>query len=377
VADTVAIVLPVIEEASRTDAGRDPDKQTNEDSCGHRETSLGHLAVVCDGMGGHLYGKEASQAALAAMFEVFDAAPPGSDPRDILRRSIEKANERVFAMAPVDAPSTRPGSTVVALLLHVDGTEIAHVGDSRCYLVHAGEVRQMTRDHSIVEQLVQRGVITPEQAKKHPDANRITRALGSAATVDVELQPTHAHVAADTFLLCSDGLSDLVEPKDILGLAGEPPTQMAGRLVDLANARGGHDNITVMIIRARESAANAPAGVAPTIVQTYVQTPSPPATTTHDDAKTSIPPPRRNFRAPLLVGMLLAAIGIGAAILALAAGLRPTTHHHAALDGTGFSRPPPAPNEDALTPAATTIEAPLDPTELLPRLHHPDGSVPP
>lgn len=369
--DTVAIVLPVIEHAFRTDAGRDPDKQTNEDACGHRETSLGHLAVVCDGMGGHSFGKEASQAAVAAMFEVFDAAPPGSDPREVLRRSIEKANERVFAMAPADAPSTRPGSTVVALLLHADGTEIAHVGDSRCYLVHAGEVKQMTRDHSIVEQLVQRGVLTPEQAKKHPDANRITRALGSAAKVEVELESTLLHVAADTLLLCSDGLSDLVEPSDILSMAGEPPAQMAGRLVDLANARGGHDNITVMIVRARESAKNAAPGVAPTIVQTYVQTPAPPTAA----VKTHSIPPKQN-RTPLYVGALLAAIGTGAAILALSAGLRPTTRHHASLEGgSPFIRPPaaaPTASEDVAAP--TMVEPPIDD---IPKLHHPDGSVPP
>jgi PPM family protein phosphatase len=371
VADTTLLVLPVIEHAFRTDAGRDPDKQTNEDACGHRETSLGHLAIVCDGMGGHLYGKEASEAALAAMFEIFDAAPPGSDPREVLRRSIEKANERVFAMAPAEAPQSRPGSTVVALLLHADGTEIAHVGDSRCYLIHAGEVRQMTRDHSIVEQLVQRGVLTPEQAKKHPDANRITRALGSSMSVEVEIESTLAHVAGDTLVLCSDGLSDLVEPSEILALAGEPPAQMAGRLVDLANAHGGHDNITVLVVRARESALNAPAaGVAPTIVQTYVQP-------TVDVTKPDSMPPQKRSKLPLVIGGVLAAVGVGIAILALAAALRPTTKHHAALDGgSPFVRPPPVVEDVLVAPSATAIEGPTDPTELLPRLHHPDGSMP-
>src|SRR5581483_7393939 len=214
VADTVA--LPAIEHAFRTDPGREPDKQTNEDACGYRQTRFGHLAVVCDGMGGHLYGKEASEAAVAAIFETFDRADAKATARSTLQLALEKANERVWAMAPADAPASRPGSTVVALLLHADGTEIAHVGDSRCYLVHAGRVQQMTRDHSIVEQLVARGAISRAEAKHHPDANRITRALGSAAGVEVELEPTHPHVTGDTFVLCSDGLSDLVEENDIL-----------------------------------------------------------------------------------------------------------------------------------------------------------------
>jgi protein phosphatase len=372
VADTVA--LPAIEQAFRTDPGRDPEKQTNEDACGYRQTRFGHLAVVCDGMGGHLYGKEASEAAIAAIFETFDHADANATAKETLRQAIERANDRVWALAPAEARDARPGSTVVALLLHSDGTEIAHVGDSRCYLVHAGQVQQMTRDHSIVEQLVARGVISREQAKSHPDANRITRALGSASTVEVELESTHAHVTGDTFVLCSDGLSDLVEESDILSLASEPPVQAAGRLVDLANARGGHDNITVMIIRARESAV-VQGGVAPTVVQTTVTSAMPAAPIPVTQAPKSS---SRRSKLPMLIGLTLAALGVGAGILALAAGLKPTTKHHALLDGTPFLHAP-NPSVDAAAPVpietSSAIEPPVD-TDF-PRLHHPDGSLRP
>jgi len=172
----------------------------------------------------------------------------------------------------------RPGSTAVAVLMHAHGTEVVHVGDSRVYLVHEAQIFRVTRDHSIVQELVDRGLLTLEQAAHHPDANRITRALGMAAEVDAELrpQPVH-HVAGDAFILCSDGLSDLVEDGEILSIVGsEPAAQAVGKLVDLANARGGHDNITVIVLRARETALASNAVVAPTIAETAV--PHPPVT---------------------------------------------------------------------------------------------------
>jgi hypothetical protein len=146
------------------------------------------------------------------------------------------------------------------------------VGDSRAFLVHEGQIYRLTRDHSIVQEMVNRGILTAEQAAHHPDANRITRALGVAAEVEAELRPQPVqHVTGDTFVLCSDGLSDMVDDQDILSIAGnEPPAQAVGRLVDLANARGGHDNVTVAILRAREAAMSSTSPMAPTVAQTGV-----------------------------------------------------------------------------------------------------------
>jgi len=275
VPDTVPLGIPAVEVAQRSDPGRDPDKQVNEDAAGTRETVFGHLCVVCDGMGGHEGGREASTLALQTIFEVFESAAARRDGtfaaqprrgqhqdapgvlggRELLRDAVALANRRVYALAGPGVVG-RPGSTVVALLLHAAGTEVAHVGDSRVYRVHQGQISQVTRDHSMVQQLVDAKILTPEQAATHPEANKITRALGMSPEVEVEVLPRPvAHVAGDVFVLCTDGLSDLVGQPDIVKIAAtSPAAQAAGQLVDLANARGGHDNITVIVLRARETA---------------------------------------------------------------------------------------------------------------------------
>ncbi|HTQ45781.1 MAG TPA: protein phosphatase 2C domain-containing protein [Polyangiaceae bacterium] len=265
--------LPAVEYAERSDPGRDPEKQVNEDACGHRETRLGHLCVVCDGMGGHAAGREAAELALTTIFEAFDHAGETDAPGAVLRAAVEEASRRVFTMRTSEVAAGRPGSTVVAVLLHAGGTEVAHVGDSRAYLVHEGQIFRITRDHSMVQEMVDHGLLTPEQAAHHPDANRITRALGMGAEVEVEVRPQPvAHVTGDAFVLCSDGLCDLVQDEEIFAIVGsEPPAQAVGKLVDLANARGGHDNVTVIVLRARENALVTAGPIAPTVVQGQTQ----------------------------------------------------------------------------------------------------------
>jgi PPM family protein phosphatase len=280
--------------AERTDPGRDPDKQVNEDAVVHADTPMGLLAVVCDGMGGHAGGQEASAEAIRTIVEQVQAAPAGMRAPDALRAAIVEANARVFALETSKKAGFRPGATVVAVLVHEGGAEVAHVGDSRVYLIHAGAIVQVTTDHSMVQKMVEHQLIRPEEAANHPDANKILRALGLAAAVEVDVRAESIpFVSGDTFVLCSDGLSDLVTASDILEIAtSQPPAQAAGQLVDLANARGGHDNITVQVLRLRESARVSPDG-APTVVKTVPLTaaqPLPPDASSSAPIADAVPP---------------------------------------------------------------------------------------
>jgi protein phosphatase len=220
-------------------------------------------------MGGHAGGREAAALAVLTILASFDRAVDACPPGEVLRSAIEEANRAVHEMRTSEVGFGRPGSTVVAILMHAQGTEVAHVGDSRVYLVQQGQVARVTRDHSLVQELVDRRLLSPEQAASHPDANRITRALGMAPEVEIEVRPNPVlQGAGDAFVLCSDGLSDLVDDEEIGSIIdGEPPEQAVVKLVDLANARGGHDNITVMVLRAKQSALATTAALA-TVAQT-------------------------------------------------------------------------------------------------------------
>jgi serine/threonine protein phosphatase PrpC len=249
-----------IEFAQASDPGRDPNKQVNEDSCGYAETKLGHLCVLCDGMGGHYGGKEASRTAITTIFELFEQLPPSTSPSAALKSSIEEAARRVYLLGGPPENRTRPGSTVVAMLFHDRGVDVAHVGDSRAYVIRAGQIYPLTRDHSMVQGMIDAGMLTEEQAIGHPDANKITRALGMKPEVDVEVRPEPMELfAGDVLLQSSDGLTDLALGADILAatrqaLASGPVSHACNTLVQLANNRGGHDNITVQMVRIVEVA---------------------------------------------------------------------------------------------------------------------------
>lgn len=239
----------VVDAAVLSDPGRDPEKQVNEDSIAFTETRFGIAGIVCDGMGGHDAGELASRTAVERILEVLRGEPQPLE--SLLSTALERAHAEVYALggnAPIDG---RPGSTAVLLALSGREGLVAHVGDSRAYRIRARHVERLTRDHSVVEALLAAGAITPEQANLHPDANRITRALGIAPEIEPELSaPIHVE-AGDAFVLCTDGLSDLVNELELSELVSGSPSPEAAceSLVLLANQRGGHDNISVLALR--------------------------------------------------------------------------------------------------------------------------------
>jgi serine/threonine protein phosphatase PrpC len=219
-------------------------REVNQDAYEGRQLGRATLLVVCDGMGGHAAGEVASQLGVETIISTFSDQPP---PDDALRQAFVTANQRIYAQGRGSMGTTG----VAALFLH-DSLVVANVGDSRAYLVREGQISQISHDHSFVSDQVAAGLMTPEQARASNVRNIITRALGHSAEVEVDIF-TVALKAGDTVLLSSDGMHGLVADDEIAEVAGMLPLdEAAQRLVDLANERGGSDNITVVIAQVDE-----------------------------------------------------------------------------------------------------------------------------
>jgi PPM family protein phosphatase len=225
-----------------TDVGRVRGGSPNEDGFLDESRRLGFVAVA-DGMGGHRAGEVASATAL----ESFRASMSAGR---LLRDAIVDANEAVLEKSVSDQQLRGMGTTLTAGTLGDDGRVIVgHVGDSRAYLLHDGELTQITDDHSLVEEMVRTGELTPEQAESHPQRSIITRALGMDPEVEVDVYPLQAG-PGDRILLCSDGLTTMVRTDHIADiLEREPdPKRAAQLLVDAANEAGGEDNVTAVVV---------------------------------------------------------------------------------------------------------------------------------
>jgi PPM family protein phosphatase len=246
------MALRIAEQAHVTDTGRQRD--ANEDTFLARPP----VFAVADGMGGAQAGEVASRLAADAA----EAADRGDTaPEAYLRGIAEVANERIHAMAERDSAHSGMGTTFTAALVEQDEVSFAHVGDSRAYVFRDGELRMLTSDHSLVEELRRQGRLTDEQAEDHPQRSIITRALGPEPRVEVDTM-THRAQAGDVYLLCSDGLTTMVTDERIGEVLASSASlrEAADRLVAEANEAGGRDNITVVAFRLEE--AEAPVGVA-------------------------------------------------------------------------------------------------------------------
>ena len=220
------------------------------------------LAVLADGMGGHNAGEVASRMAVElAQTELavrLDAGRPlaAAGAEGLIAAYLARANTDLLAAARANPEYRGMGTTLVVAVWHAAGVSFGHVGDSRLYRLRGGALRLLTRDHSFVQEQVDRGELTPEQARYAPNRNVLTRAIGIDPEVAADVR-TCASEADDLYLLCSDGLTDMLTDDEIGEILAAASTleAAAGRLVDLANAHGGLDNVSVILARVPARAA--------------------------------------------------------------------------------------------------------------------------
>jgi len=252
-------MLRVAQHAERTDVGMQ--RQANEDNFIARSP----LFVVADGMGGAQAGEVASQTAV----EVFKHGLPDGVPEATLQQMIGVANRNIHDQAHADSSLSGMGTTITAAFVNSEREEVVvgHVGDSRAYRLRSGILQRLTRDHSLVEEMRRRGQITEEQAEDHPQRSIITRALGPEPEVEVDIQAVPAE-PGDIFLLCSDGLTTMLNDERIRELVNGATSLEAAvkTLVDEANRAGGRDNITVSIFQVEDPENPLPRGEAPTLI---------------------------------------------------------------------------------------------------------------
>jgi PPM family protein phosphatase len=241
-------MLRIDDQAFRTDTGRQ--RNANEDSFFVRAP----IFVVADGMGGAQAGEVASKAAA----DSFDVDLPDGPPEQVLRETILAANRRIHELARADPSRAGMGTTLTAAIVSAEREEVAigHVGDSRAYRLRGRKLEQLTRDHSLVEEMRRKGQLTEAQAQDHPQRSIITRALGPEPEVEPDVQTVSA-APGDVFLICSDGLTTMLSEEQIAKLLSGATSMAAAvkALVEEANRAGGRDNITALAFRLEDAAA--------------------------------------------------------------------------------------------------------------------------
>jgi protein phosphatase len=239
---------------SLTDIGRV--RESNQDYVYTSESPVGNLPnlfIVADGMGGHNAGDFASKYAVEQIVEYIREAPMTS-PVDLIRGGLTKANAGLMAQAKKDERLAGMGTTAVIATIIDDCMYLANIGDSRLYLLRGEHLAQITKDHSLVQEMVRMGEMPADEAKSHPDKNIITRAVGAFEELEIDFfeQPLQS---GDVVLMCTDGLSNMVDDAGILQIIREnhEVEDRVERLIEAANRAGGKDNITVVMIEMNEN----------------------------------------------------------------------------------------------------------------------------
>ncbi len=252
-----------IDFAELTDTGRV--REHNEDAIGS-DGDIG-LMVLADGMGGYNAGEVASGIAVQIVAELASEGADREERNDIdphsgmmrqsivLRDAVYRANKIIYQTAQSQTHCEGMGTTIVACMFYDDKVSVAHVGDSRAYRLRGGQLDQVTLDHSLLQELVDRGFYSAEEAQRSTNRNYVTRALGVEPTVEVEVHEYEV-LPDDIYLLCSDGLCDMVEDEDIhltISTFNDSLDVVGQQLVDLANDHGGRDNVSVMLAQVKEA----------------------------------------------------------------------------------------------------------------------------
>ena len=229
------------------------ERPRNEDNFFVRANDHCALLVVADGMGGHRAGEVASALAVEeaeAAFGELEKIKPATvaKARSLVKSLFEQANDKIFATAEKDPGCHGMGTTLTAALLCGQRLTVGHVGDSRAYKIHGDSIYLLTKDHSLVETYVEAGELSPEEAENHPQRHVLTRALGVSGHIKIDFAEQEVEPGS-VLLLCTDGLTNMVQADEILACYNKNPDPgpFAEALVALANARGGRDNITVVI----------------------------------------------------------------------------------------------------------------------------------
>jgi serine/threonine protein phosphatase PrpC len=247
-----------LEFVERTHVGRVRDH--NEDYLGYASPATpaqvrthGWMFVLADGVGGQEKGEVASKTAVESMLAGFHNAKEGESHSAVLQRLVQRANTSVFEAAVTGGRSTAGmATTIVACALRYDRLSVAHVGDSRCYLIRNGKAAQITRDHTIASEQVRLGIITAQEAAEGETSHILSRSLGTELVANIDTND-HQIFSGDVLLLCSDGLHGVVDASEMAAIcgSGQDLHLAAEKLVALANDRGGSDNISVQLIRIR------------------------------------------------------------------------------------------------------------------------------
>ena len=224
----------------------------NEDRVSSFRTPVGEVFIVADGMGGHTGGARASAMVVERFQQHLNRLSAIIAPPMALQAAAQATNADVLGVARTDPTTLSMGATVVVALVRGDQVVVGHAGDSRAYVFQEGRLTRITRDHSLIQEMLDRKILTEQQARTHPEAHIITRAVGERHELVLEISPPITVQRGDALLLCTDGLTGAVDDRAIEGIVGNPDAsvaQVSDALLAAALAAGGRDNITVQFVR--------------------------------------------------------------------------------------------------------------------------------